>query len=190
MRNFAQFNDSFDELATAIHQSNLDAGWWDEIPADMIYTKLMLVVTEIAEATEGERKDLFDDHLPHRKMGEVELADALIRIFDLAGYAGWVTEDPDETEKFVAMVMISTENHSIASRHLALVRVLTELTSATENAPDHIFMFYSLFVRLALRIGEDAGYDVMGALFEKWAYNETRLDHKRENRAKKNGKSF
>ena len=26
-----------------------------------------------------------DDHLPHRDMREVELADALIRIFDLAG---------------------------------------------------------------------------------------------------------
>jgi hypothetical protein len=27
-----------------------------------------------------------DDHLPHRQMIEVELADAVIRIFDLAGW--------------------------------------------------------------------------------------------------------
>jgi NTP pyrophosphatase (non-canonical NTP hydrolase) len=46
---------------------------------------LMLVVSEIAEAMEGHRKNLNDDKLPHRKMIEVELADALIRIFDLAG---------------------------------------------------------------------------------------------------------
>ena len=45
----------------------------------------MLIVSEIAEAMEGERKSLMDDHLPHRKMVEVELADALIRIFDYAG---------------------------------------------------------------------------------------------------------
>ncbi len=34
---------------------------------------------------EGHRKSLKDDHLPHRDMAEVELADAVIRIFDLAG---------------------------------------------------------------------------------------------------------
>lgn len=50
---------------------------------------LMLIVSEIAEAMEGERKDLMDDHLPNRKMVEVELADALIRIFDYAGGFGY-----------------------------------------------------------------------------------------------------
>ena len=45
----------------------------------------MLIVSEIAEALEGERKDSMDEHLPHRKMAEVELVDALIRIFDYAG---------------------------------------------------------------------------------------------------------
>ena len=47
--------------------------------------KLMLVVSELSEAMEGDRKDCMDDKLPHRKMREVELADALIRILDLAG---------------------------------------------------------------------------------------------------------
>jgi NTP pyrophosphatase (non-canonical NTP hydrolase) len=47
--------------------------------------RFMLIVSEIAEAMEGQRKDLMDDKLPHRKMVEVELADALIRIFDYAG---------------------------------------------------------------------------------------------------------
>jgi len=39
----------------------------------------------IAEAKEGHRKNLVDDHLPHRGMIEVELADAVIRIADLCG---------------------------------------------------------------------------------------------------------
>lgn len=47
--------------------------------------KLMLVVSEVAEAMEGWRKGVQDDHLPHRPMIEVELADAVIRIGDLAG---------------------------------------------------------------------------------------------------------
>ena len=45
---------------------------------------LMLCVSELAEAMEGHRKNLPDDKLPHRSMLEVELADCLIRIFDLA----------------------------------------------------------------------------------------------------------
>jgi hypothetical protein len=37
---------------------------------------------------EGFRKGLMDDKLTHRPMLEVELADAVIRIFDLAGGIG------------------------------------------------------------------------------------------------------
>jgi NTP pyrophosphatase (non-canonical NTP hydrolase) len=47
---------------------------------------LCLIHSEISEALEGIRKDLKDDHLPERPMVEVELADAVIRIFDYAGY--------------------------------------------------------------------------------------------------------
>jgi len=50
--------------------------------------RFMLMVSEIAEAMEGARKDLHDDKLPHRMMEEVELADCLIRIFDYAGAHG------------------------------------------------------------------------------------------------------
>ena len=81
---------SINELAVEIHQNNVDAGWWDK-PREK-GTLLMLVVSEIAEAMEGERKDLMDDHLPHRKMAEVELVDAVIRILDYAGAFGYDVE--------------------------------------------------------------------------------------------------
>lgn len=45
---------------------------------------IALCHSELSEALEGHRKDLMDDKLPHRKMAEVELADCIIRIFDLA----------------------------------------------------------------------------------------------------------
>lgn len=45
----------------------------------------MLIVSELSEAFEGVRKDLMDDHLPHRKAVEVELADAVIRLLAFAG---------------------------------------------------------------------------------------------------------
>lgn len=46
---------------------------------------LMLTVSELSEAMEGHRSNLMDDKLAHRKMIEVELVDAVVRIFNIAG---------------------------------------------------------------------------------------------------------
>ena len=50
---------------------------------------LMLVVTEISECFEGERKNLMDDKLPHRRMAEVEIADTIVRLLDYAAARGY-----------------------------------------------------------------------------------------------------
>lgn len=108
------------------HESAVKGGWWTDIktgePLDRNDGEMLcLIHSEISEAMEGVRKGLMDDHLPHRKMSEVELADALIRIFDYAG---------------------------------------------------------------------GRGLDIGGALVEKFMYNQTRADHKIENRLKDGGKAF
>lgn len=87
------------ELASICHGANRQ--WWidPETGDDVrswpekffklwVATKLCLIHSEVSEALEGQRKDKMDDHLPHRKALEVELADALIRICDLAGGLG------------------------------------------------------------------------------------------------------
>ena len=124
-------------LQDLCHQASLNAGWWTDITNGaslrdecrkgtqlgkaLVAQALMLIVSEVSEAMEGHRKGLQDDKLGHRPAIEVELADAVIRIFDLAGALG-------------------------------------------------------------LHLGD--------ALAAKMAYNETREDHKPENRAKPGGKAY
>jgi NTP pyrophosphatase (non-canonical NTP hydrolase) len=73
------------ELMRVCHGLAKAAGWWSSETARDVPRLLMLCVSELAEAMEGDRKQLKDDKLPHRDMLEVELADCLIRIFDMAG---------------------------------------------------------------------------------------------------------
>lgn len=79
-------------LRDIVHKANVK--WWRDLHTGAPIERnkgeqLMLIVSEISEAMEGERKSLQDDKLPHRKMAEVELADALIRILDYAGGHGY-----------------------------------------------------------------------------------------------------
>lgn len=83
-------------LVNICHGAAAAAGWWNDLKTGepiinrphVVGEKLMLIVSEVAEAMEGHRKGLADDKLPHRAMIEVELADAVIRIADLAGAMG------------------------------------------------------------------------------------------------------
>ena len=51
--------------------------------------RISLCHSEISEALNAHRTDAMDDHLPHRLGAEVELADAIIRIFDLGETMGY-----------------------------------------------------------------------------------------------------
>lgn len=86
-----QFSEKYEHntnmLVDLCHGLAREAGWHDK-PRE-VGTMLALVHSEVSEALEGFRKDLNDDHLTNRKMAEVELADAVIRIFDLAGSKGF-----------------------------------------------------------------------------------------------------
>ena len=113
-------------LVAICHGAAKANGWWNDIHTGEPLQKNIgelcaLVHSEISEAFEAARKDRMDDHLPHRKGLEVELADAVIRICDMAG---------------------------------------------------------------------GLNLDLSGALMEKLEYNNSRADHKPENRKIEGGKKF
>ena len=77
-------------LQQVCHQAARKAGWWSDHATGQPVERnkgelLCLIHSEISEAMEGVRRNRMDDKLPHRKMEEVELADAIIRIMDYAG---------------------------------------------------------------------------------------------------------
>ena len=106
-------------LAESVHVANVK--WWQDVETAQPIKRskgelLALIHSEISEALEGERKDLMDDKLPHRKMAEVELVDALIRILDYAAGFGYDLQGAfDEKMAFNAQ----REDHKHEARRIA-----------------------------------------------------------------------
>ena len=178
------------KLAKKIFNHNVTAGWWDNMDRCLFQT-LQLVSTEIAEATEGERKDLMDDKLPHRKMGEVELADAMIRLLDLAGRYDWKYRV--NVGSGITDYLNEYRDAGAASMHFCLTIQLARLGMnahqfGTSNKTVEIC--YCTLVDMIQRCADYLGYDLWGALDEKFEYNKTRKDHTREARAAVGGKKI
>ena len=107
-------------LAKEIH--DLNRKWWpDDVHKRDKQEILILIVSEIIECMEGERKDLMDDKLPHRKMAEVEMADTAIRVLDAMGAFKFVyTVDPPADNWF----SFGFEDDSKAGNLFAMVGVV------------------------------------------------------------------
>lgn len=90
MENAQAIQDSADCLTAECHGLAKECGWWKDPKTGAPVERnrgeiLMLIVSEVAEGMEADRKNKKDDKLPGRYGIEVELADAVIRIFDAAG---------------------------------------------------------------------------------------------------------
>ena len=168
---------NLNELATRIH--NLNAKWWTDMETGKPLERnrgelLMLVITELSEAVEGIRKNLMDDKLPHRRMEEVEMADAYIRILDYA--AGFKISPLEGLDVDFFFDDNKAEALLIISRSVSGIWFNTSSVSYVISLIENYCKKFSL--------------DLDGAVEEKLAYNMTREDHTHEARRLANGKKF
>lgn len=172
---------NLNELANEIHTQNVEVGWWDSWPvkAERYETAMMLVVSELAEAMEGDRKNLMDEHLPTRKMFDVELADAAIRLFDLAGALKVDLSGIERTKKLMVPLL----------KELSVPEMLFKAVGQTSLYRDHATCIMYTFAAIWV-IAELKNVDLFDNVAVKRKYNQDRLDHKRSERAKSNGKKY
>lgn len=169
---------NLNELANTVHAANIK--WWQDLHTGSPINRnkwelIALVISEFSEALEGERRNLMDDKLPHRKMAEVEMADAYIRLLDFsAGFhiplQDWDMLDPIPDNKAEALFRMME----------LVVRIPDSKASA----------FISIALASILAYSNKHGYDFWGAFNEKIAYNTNREDHRHEARRIAGGKQF
>lgn len=185
-------NYELNTLATLMHARAVAAGWWDDSPSRWSRYELatQLASSELAEAMEGHRKDLMDDHLPHLPMFDVELADFAIRQLDLAGAL-----------KIDVDIDIHACNDAVeAMRDRTIPAQLGQINAAlfanvwpfSYSNPEQFVMRKNVRRSLlfAFACAEVNSIDLRDVIMAKSEYNLPRADHKLENRAKPGGKKF
>lgn len=169
---------TLNELAAFVHKANKK--WWeDPITQQPIERNkgelLMLIITELAEAVEGIRKNLWDDKLPHRKMEEVEMADCYIRILDFAGGFKINLEEEDRN------LMFENKSEYILS-------ICSEICTAGRVFGTGFYLSFA--IGLIKSYCKKFNLDLEGAFEDKMEYNLSREDHSHEARLKEGGKKF
>lgn len=176
---------NLNQLAQRIHAQNKN--WWINLETGEPLQRnegelLMLVITELAEAVQGMRKDLMDDHLPHRKMEEVEMADAFIRLLDFAGGL--------KLELFIVHVSQYAYLRSIRNKVSQILAVTKSVVDAHYRDEQDASDAVSIAIAHIDEYCRIHHLDLEGAMEEKLAYNLKRADHSIEQRKLKDGKKF
>lgn len=193
------------ELAAVVHKAN--AKWWqDPVTQQPIKRNkgelIALMHSEISECDEGEQSEAMDDKLPHRKMGEVECVDAMIRIFDYSAGFSYDLDGPGSDvgiNEFTSLnqLTVLTKNMSAVARELekrGISLIHCKLSELLEHERKGRFdeageAIVNCLTHIAI-YGALKAYDLQRAFDEKMKFNATREDHKHESRKIAGGKQF
>jgi len=178
------------DLAREIHAGNIAAGWWP--PQRNRPEILMLVVSEIGEASEGYLGDLMDDKLPHWPMFDVELGDTAIRLYDVIG--------SDAIDHLPDLVALATQSHeelidlNTYDVQGDLMMIVRHVCRAMEHhrkgrTPEYaLALWRSLAAVHTVAIAHGVNLDAV--IREKRAFNLIRADHQPEARQAVGGKAY
>ncbi len=180
------------ELQKRIHV--LNHRWWHDEQGNRLERNkgelLCLIHSEISEAVEGVLTGAMDDHLPDRKMEEVEMADAAIRICDYAEGFGY---DLQSVEFDVDQPWVGTKTiRELARVHMHISRAMEgeRKSKHLENGRPVAEYELAFALHLIADYCDECRFDLIGAIEAKLAYNQKRQDHTYEARARANGKKW